>query len=176
MRRYRAKEINVIRDEIAHVLVVIFCSSWVAIIVSNKVFDGLWLLFFTFLIGLAVGLIVHKKNKSHPYFSPRDERSFIQKQSPLLFGCFSIIIVGLATLYLPSSETFQIMAHVADKRESYRKGGKSYVLDLGHTTYGMLSITVSKQVWQSQRVGKSILVDVEESIFGQAILIEHEPL
>ncbi|MDC5857428.1 hypothetical protein [Vibrio europaeus] len=165
-----------VRNRVAHALALIFGSSWVGVTVYNRVFDAVWLLVITFFIGFVVGLVIHKKDKSHPYFGPRDDRSFIQKQNPVLYGCFTIIIMGLVTLYSPAYESFQIMTHIADKRESHGKGGTSYVLDLGHTTYGTISITVSEQVWQNQRVGKSIWVDVEENVFGQVIFIEHEPL
>lgn len=153
--------------------ILLFLGIWFSIETVNRTFYGLELVFCTAAIGLAIGLILHKKrNTSELWDSFADRRSFFRSQRRTTYMFFCLAVVGFASSYILVGETVRMNVEITDKRISKGKS-TSYILAIAPEGFGPLDLKVGEDFWNSQSAGNMLMIVVQENILGFYVVTDY---
>jgi hypothetical protein len=146
---------------------------WLSIETVNRTFYGLELVLCTAVIGLAIGLTLHKKrNTSELWSSYADRRSFLRSLRRTTYMFLCLAVVGFASSYILVGETVSMNVEITDKRINKGKS-TSYILAIAPEDLGPLDLKVGEDFWNSQSVGDILMIVLQENIIGFYVVTDY---
>ncbi|MDD1794527.1 hypothetical protein LRP50_15440 [Enterovibrio sp. ZSDZ42] len=144
---------------------------------DNTLFNGFEVVFTAVSVGFFVGFCLYQRKDPLKFYTRfDDDRRFFRRQKPHLHACVSLIFVGSLSLYSPTSEPFEVIVPIEEKRTSAFSRGQSYILHLKHESFGTLRMVVPKSIWAAHDQGDLMLLEVQETAFGQHLVTHYVPL
>lgn len=175
MQQIRALAVLMKTDKTSQFLWFIFLilGVWFSIETVNSTFFGFELAIGTALFGLIIGLVLHKKrNPSELWDSFVDKRSFFRSQRRTTYMFFFLAVVGFLNSYMLVGEPEYLDTEITEKRISRGKS-TSYILAIAPEKLGTLDLKVGEEFWNSQSVGNTLMISVQENIFGLYVVTDY---